>query len=183
MTNPYIHSTANVADNANIGNGTKVWINVQIRENVTIGADCIISKDVYIDHGVSIGNRCKIQNSVSVYNGVTILDDVFVGPNVSFTNDKVPRAFNTHWKITPTTVKRGVSLGANSTIVCGVSLGEYAMIAAGSVVTKDVPSHALVMGNPARVVAYVCECGNKLDAHGHCALCKKSFNTYSSRAI
>ncbi len=183
MSNTYIHPTANVAGNSKIGNGTKVWINVQIRENVTIGNDCIISKDVYIDHGVSIGNRCKIQNSVSVYNGVTILDDVFVGPNVSFTNDKVPRAFNTNWKITPTTVKSGVSLGANSTIVCGVSLGEYAMIAAGSVVTRDVPRHALVMGNPARVVAYVCECGNKLDANGHCALCKKSFKTDASGAI
>ena len=183
MNDTYIHPTANVASNVSIGNGTKVWINVQIRENVTIGTDCIISKDVYIDHGVSIGNRCKIQNSVSVYNGVTILDDVFVGPNVSFTNDKVPRAFNTNWKITPTTVKSGLSLGANSTIVCGVSLGEYSMIASGSVVTRDVPRHALVMGNPARVVAYVCECGNKLDAHGHCALCKKSFKTDALGAI
>jgi len=183
MSDTYIHPTANIASNTKIGACTKIWINVQIRENVTIGNDCIISKDVYIDHGVHIGNRCKIQNSVSVYNGVTIFDDVFVGPNVSFTNDRVPRAFNTNWKITPTVVNNGVSLGANSTIVCGVSLGEYAMIAAGSVVTRDVPGHALVMGNPAQVVAYVCECGNKLDAHGHCALCEKSFKTDASGAI
>ena len=175
MNDTYIHPTANVASNVNIGNGTKVWINVQIREGVSIGTNCIISKDVYIDHGVSIGNRCKIQNSVSVYNGVTIFDDVFVGPHVSFTNDRIPRAFNTNWKITPTVVNNGVSLGANSTIICGVSLGSYSMVAAGSVVTKDVPNNALVMGNPAKVVAYVCECGNKLDAHGNCSLCKKSF--------
>jgi acetyltransferase-like isoleucine patch superfamily enzyme len=183
MNDTYIHPTANVACNVSIGNGTKVWINVQIREDASIGTDCIISKDVYIDHGVSIGNRCKIQNSVSVYNGVTIFDDVFIGPHVSFTNDRVPRAFNTNWKITPTVVNNGVSLGANSTIICGVSLGSYSMVAAGSVVTKDVPSNALVMGNPARVVAYVCECGNKLDAHGHCALCKKSFKTDASGTI
>jgi len=183
MSDKYIHPTANVAFNVRIGDGTKVWINVQIREDAIIGADCIISKDVYIDHGVSIGNRCKIQNSVSVYNGVTIFDDVFVGPNVSFTNDRVPRAFNTNWKITPTVVNNGVSLGANSTIVCGVSLGEYSIVAAGSVVTKDVPSHALVMGNPARVVAFVCECGNKLDAHGLCNTCKKSFEIDALGAI
>ena len=101
-TEPYLHPSANVSVAATIGKGTKVWINVQIRENVVIGDDCIISKDVYIDHAVRIGDRCKVQNSVSVYNGVTISDDVFVGPNVSFTNDKVPRAFNTDWKITPT---------------------------------------------------------------------------------
>jgi acetyltransferase-like isoleucine patch superfamily enzyme len=182
MNDTYIHPTANVASNSKIGHGTKVWINVQIRENVTIGNDCIISKDVYIDHGVTIGNRCKIQNSVSVYNGVTIFDDVFVGPHVSFTNDRVPRAFNNNWKITPTIVNSGVSLGANSTIVCGVSLGSYSMIAAGSVVTKDVPRHALVVGNPAKVVAYVCECGNKLDVHANCSLCKKSFDIDEMRA-
>ena len=175
MNDTYIHPTANIASNVSIGNGTKVWINVQIRENASIGTDCIISKDVYIDHGVRIGNRCKIQNSVSVYNGVTIFDDVFVGPNVSFTNDRVPRAFSANWKITPTFVNNGVSLGANSTIICGVSLGSYSMVAAGSVVTKDVPCNALVMGNPAKIVAYVCECGNKLDAHGSCNLCKKLF--------
>lgn len=159
----FIHPSANVSGNVGIGDGTKVWINVQVRENAVIGSDCIISKDVYIDHGVRIGSRCKIQNSVSVYNGVTIGDDVFVGPNVSFTNDKVPRAFNTDWKITPTVVMNGASIGANSTLVCGITIGEYAMIAAGSVVTKDVAPFTLVMGNPARPVAQVDKAGNKIN--------------------
>lgn len=163
MTNDtYIDPTANVSPDAKIGKGTKVWINTQIRENTLIGANSILSKDVYIDSGVSIGNGCKIQNSVSVYQGVTIENDVFVGPNVSFTNDKVPRAFNSDWKITKTLVKNGASLGANATIVCGITLGEYCMVAAGSVVTKDVPPFTLVVGNPARVVAKIDKAGNKI---------------------
>ena len=163
MTNViYIDPTANVSLDAKIGAGTKVWINTQIRENTSIGNNCILSKDVYIDAGVTIGNGCKIQNSVSVYQGVTIENEVFVGPNVCFTNDKVPRAFNSDWKITETLVKNGASLGANATIVCGITLGEYSMVAAGSVVTKDVPPYSLVVGNPARVVAKIDKAGNKL---------------------
>tara|TARA_R110000803_G_scaffold204419_3_gene270413 strand:+ start:151 stop:645 length:495 start_codon:yes stop_codon:yes gene_type:complete len=163
MTNDiYIDPTANVSLDAKIGAGTKVWINTQIRENTSIGNNCILSKDVYIDAGVTIGNGCKIQNSVSVYQGVTIENEVFVGPNVCFTNDKVPRAFNSDWKITETLVKNGASLGANATIVCGITLGEYSMVAAGSVVTKDVPPYSLVVGNPARVVAKIDKAGNKL---------------------
>lgn len=158
----FIHPSANVHASALISDGTKVWINVQIRENVEIGVDCIISKDVYIDHAVSIGNRCKIQNSVSVYNGVTIRDDVFVGPNVTFTNDKVPRAFNLEWKITHTLIESGASIGANATIICGITIGEYAMVAAGSVVTRDVPPYTLVMGNPARPVSKIDKAGNRL---------------------
>ena len=163
MTNDiYIDPTANVSLDAKIGAGTKVWINTQIRENTSIGNNCILSKDVYIDAGVTIGNGCKIQNSVSVYQGVTIENEVFVGPNACFTNDKVPRAFNSDWKITETLVKNGASLGANATIVCGITLGEYSMVAAGSVVTKDVPPYSLVVGNPARVVAKIDKAGNKL---------------------
>lgn len=163
MTDTYIHNTATIADNAHIGEGSKIWINVQIRENTHIGKNTIISKDVYIDEGVTIGNNCKIQNSVSVYKGVTIQNDVFVGPNACFTNDKVPRAFNTEWSITPTLVENGASIGANATIVCGTTIGEYAMIAAGSVVTKDVPPYTLVMGNPARAVSKIDKSGNKVD--------------------
>lgn len=160
--NVYIHPTANVSDKAHIGAGTKVWINVQIRENAQIGEGCILSKDVYIDHAVRIGNRCKVQNSVSVYHGVSIGDDVFVGPNVAFTNDRVPRAFNTEWRITETKVENGASLGANATIVCGITIGEYAMVAAGSVVTKDVPPYTLVMGNPARPVDKIDKMGKRI---------------------
>lgn len=158
----FIHPSANVAAKSQIGEGTKVWINVQIRENASIGDNCILSKDVYVDHGVSIGHRCKIQNSVSVYHGVSIGDDVFVGPNVAFTNDRVPRAFNPDWKITPTRIATGASIGANSTIVCGVTIGEYAMVAAGSVVTRDVPPYTLVMGNPARPAGKIDKMGNRV---------------------
>lgn len=166
MTQPaevFIHPSAHVAANARIGAGTKVWINVQIREHADIGPDCIISKDVYVDHAVKIGARCKIQNSVSVYHGVTIGDEVFVGPNVAFTNDRVPRAFNPDWKITPTLVQSGASIGANATIVCGITIGEYAMVAAGSVVTRDVAPYTLVMGNPARPVARIDKAGNRIE--------------------
>ena len=158
-----IHPTASVDARADIGPGSRIWINVQIRENAKIGTGCILSKDVYVDHAVTIGDRCKIQNSVSVYNGVTIGDDVFVGPNACFTNDKVPRANNPDWFVTPTLVKSGASIGANATIVCGITIGEYAMIAAGSVVTKDVAPYSLVMGNPARHVGFVDEAGNRVE--------------------
>jgi acetyltransferase-like isoleucine patch superfamily enzyme len=158
----YIHPTANISETASVGAGTKVWINVQIRENAIIGEECIISKDVYIDHSVKIGNRCKIQNGVSVFNGVEIGDDVFVGPNACFTNDKVPRAFNTDWTVSPTRIEPGSSIGANATIVCGVTVGEYAMVAAGSVVTRDVDPYTLVMGNPARAVARIDRKGNRI---------------------
>lgn len=161
-TDVYIHPSANVSPKAVLGAGTKVWINVQIREDASIGAGCILSKDVYIDHAVRIGDRCKVQNSVSVYNGVTLEDDVFVGPNVAFTNDKVPRAFNAEWKITPTLVREGASIGANATIVCGVELGEYCMVASGAVVTRSVAPYTLVMGNPARPVAKIDRLGNRL---------------------
>lgn len=156
----YVHESANVSPEATLKPGVKIWMNVQVREHASIGDNSIISKDSYVDHSVSIGANCKVQNGVSVYNGVTLEDDVFVGPNACFTNDKVPRAFNVEWVVTPTVIKRGASIGANSTIVCGITVGEYAMVAAGSVVTKDVPNHTLVMGNPARPVAEIDVMGN-----------------------
>lgn len=170
----YIHPSAKVSESARIGESTKIWINAQVREAAEIGCRCVISKDVYIDHAVRIGDRCKIQNSVSIYHGVTIEDDVFVGPNVTFTNDKVPRAFNDDWKVSPTIIRTGASIGANATILCGIEIGSYAMVAAGSVVTKSVSDHALVMGNPARVVGFVCQCGYRLDDRGCCANCGKT---------
>ena len=158
-----VHKTAIVSENSLIGNGTKIWVNVQIRENVKIGSNCILSKDVYVDQNVNIGNNCKIQNGVSIYQGVSIMDDVFIGPEVSFTNDKVPRAFNKEWKILPTLIKKGVSIGANSTILCGITLGEYAMVAAGSIVTKDVEPFTLVVGSPAKYLYKIDKMGNKVE--------------------
>jgi UDP-2-acetamido-3-amino-2,3-dideoxy-glucuronate N-acetyltransferase len=163
LENTFIHETAHVSKAATIGNGTKIWINVQIREETTVGENCVLGKDVYIAEFVKIGNDCKIQNGVSVFTGVTIEDDVFVGPDATFTNDIVPRAFKADWKIVPTMVKKGASIGANATIICGVTLGEYCMVAAGSVVTKDVEPYSLVMGNPARHYRFIDKMGNKID--------------------
>lgn len=162
MTESYVHPSATVDATAQIGPGCKVWINVQVREGARVGAGSILSKDVYVDQDVIIGERCKVQNSVSIYRGVTIGDNVFVGPNACFTNDRVPRAFNSEWSVTPTRVERGASIGANATLVCGITIGEFAMIAAGAVVTRDVPPYALVMGNPARVVGRVNKAGERL---------------------
>lgn len=148
----YIHSTAVVSPDARIGSGTKIWHQAQVRENAELGEQCVIGKDVYIDKEVRIGHRVKIQNSVSVYQGVTIEDDVFVGPHAAFTNDKYPRADNPDWVVIPTLVRRGASIGANATIVCGVTIGERAMVGAGAVVTRDVAPGVLVVGNPARPV-------------------------------
>ena len=162
MAEASIHPSAIIDSGAEIGDGSMVWVNVQIREGAKIGKNCVLSKDVYVDCNVSIGDECKIQNSVSIYDGVTIEPQVFVGPNASFTNDKVPRAFNIDWEITKTVVQKGASLGANCTIICGIVIGEYSMIAAGSVVTKDVLPYTLVAGNPARVVAKINKAGTKI---------------------
>ncbi|MEG0834228.1 MAG: acyltransferase [Christensenellaceae bacterium] len=170
MAKYYAHETAHIADNVKIGDDTKIWINVQVREDVEIGKGCIISKDVYIDHAVKIGDKVKIQNSVSVYNGVTIEDEVFVGPNAVFTNDYYPRANNPEWEVTPTLIKKGSSLGANCTIICGNTIGQYAMVGAGSVVISDVAPYTLVVGNPARAVGKVCRCGQRADS-GICPKC------------
>ena len=142
-----------------IGSGSSVWHHAHIRSQAIVGADCVLGKNVYVDAGAVIGDRVKVQNNVSVYVGVTIRDDVFVGPAAVFTNDRVPRAFNADWQVTPTVVERGASIGANATIVCGVQLGEYSMVAAGAVVSHDVMPHELVAGCPARHLGWVCTCG------------------------
>jgi len=171
MEDVYIHPSAFVSKDCCIGKGTKIWVNAQVRENSTIGENCIISKDTYIDIGVEIGNNVKIQNGVSVFHGVTIADDVLVGPNVCFTNDYYPRSFNNEWIITETKVRHGASIGANATIICGNTLGEYCMVGAGSVVTKDVPPYTLVVGNPAVPVGKVCKCGRRLQ-NDKCLACE-----------
>lgn len=162
MSNIYIDKTARIADTAIIGAGSKIWMNAQVRERAVIGSNCIVSKDVYIDQDVAIGDGCKIQNGANLYKGLTVGSDVFIGPNVTFTNDKIPRAFNTDWVITPTKIEDGASIGAAAVIVCGITVGAYAMVAAGSVVTRDVPSYTLVMGNPARVVSQIDKAGNRI---------------------
>lgn len=180
----FIHPTADVSPDARIGEGTRVWHHAQVREGAKVGRECIIGKGVYIGAGVQVGNRVKIQNYALVYEGVTLEDGVFVGPHACFTNDLYPRAINPDgtlqraqdWAIVPTHVARGASIGANSTIIAGVHIGAWAMVAAGAVVTKDVPPHALVMGAPARVVGYVCFCGRRLDVEesgqeGVCPAC------------
>ena len=162
MDAAFIHPTAEVSADAVVGAGTKVWHYVQIREGARIGTECVLSKSVYIDTNVIVGDHVKVQNGVSVYQGVTLEDDVLVAANVAFTNDLYPRAFNADWTITPTLVKRGASIGANATIVCGVTIGEYAMVGAGSVVSRDIPPFALVVGNPARVIGMVNERGERV---------------------
>jgi acetyltransferase-like isoleucine patch superfamily enzyme len=157
-----IHPTADVSDLADIGEGTVIWHEGQVREGARIGRQCRLGKGVYIDVNVLVGSRVKIQNGVSLYHGVTVEDDVFVGPNVTFTNDPYPRAFMDNWKIRPTLIREGASVGANATIVCGVTIGKYAMIGAGSVVTTDVPDYGLALGNPASLERFICYCGRRL---------------------
>ena len=163
ITSDFIHPTAIVSDDCVIGPGTKVWVNAQIREHSQIGKGCIVSKDVYVDRNVFIGDYCKIQNGVSIYDGVRVEEKVFIGPHACFTNDRTPRAFNESWEIKPTLVKKGASIGANATIVCGVTLGEFCMVGAGSVVTRSVDPYTLVTGNPAEFVSYIDESGLRTD--------------------
>lgn len=163
MTDHFIHPTAIVEDGVVLGTGTKVWHHCHVRRDARIGANCNIGKNVYVDFGVAIGDGSKIQNNVSVYHGVTIGKDVFVGPSAVFTNDLMPRA--ALWsddRLVKTIVEDGASVGANATIVCGITIGRHAMVGAGSVVTRDVPPYALVYGNPARVHGCVCTCGRRL---------------------
>jgi len=158
----YAHPTA-IVESLAIGEGTKIWHFAHVRQGSKIGKNCNIGKSVYIDIGAKIGNNVKIQNFVSVYNGVSIEDDVFVGPSATFTNDLYPRAFI--WDeghVVPTLICKGASIGANATLVCGITIGEYAMIGAGSVVAEDVPPFALIIGNPGRQKGWVCYCGQRL---------------------
>lgn len=166
----FVHPLAEVERGAQIGAGTRIWRHAHIREHASLGEMCNVGKGVFIDSHVKIGSRVKIQNSASIFEGVTIEDGVFIGPHVCFTNDMYPRAITPdgalksadNWQITPTLVKYGASIGAGAVIVCGITIGEFALIGAGSVVTKDVAPHALALGNPARPHGYVCRCAHRL---------------------
>jgi acetyltransferase-like isoleucine patch superfamily enzyme len=165
-----VHPTAEVSQSAEIGPGTRVWHQAQIRERARIGSNCIISKGVYVDFEVQVGDNCKIQNGAFLYHGCTLEDGVFVGPGVIFTNDKRPRAINPDgslkgtddWEVGRTTVRYGAAVGTGSIVLPGVTIGRFAMVAAGAVVSKDVPDYGLALGVPARLVAFVCACGEKL---------------------
>ncbi len=177
-----IHESAYIEEDVLIGEGTQIWHFVQIRKGAKIGKNCNIGKDVYIDTNVVIGDNCKVQNFASLYQGLTVGNDVFIGPHVCFTNDLYPRA--RIWNeecLEKTIIQDGASIGANSTIVAGITIGKYAMIGAGSVVTKDISDHTLAFGNPARVKGFVCICGSPLVKKSkkknlillHCSFCEK----------
>lgn len=179
-----IHPTADVSRAARVGARTRIWHHAQVREGAVIGDDCVIGKGVYIDRDVVVGRAVKVQNYASIYRGVRLGDGVFVGPHVTFTNDPYPRAVTPDgeplgeddWELVPTVVEAGASIGAGAVIRCGVTIGRWAMVGAGSVVTQDVAPHALVAGNPARQAGYACECGHPMAPEGggttwRCARC------------
>lgn len=180
----FAHESAYIDDDVSIGSGTRIWHFSHIMSDSTIGDHCNFGQNVVVSPGCSIGNNVKIQNNVSVYTGVTLEDDVFCGPSMVFTNVINPRSHvNRKDEYKKTLVKRGASIGANATIVCGITLGEYCFIGAGSVVTKNIPPYSLVTGNPGRIRGWVCNCGEKLDlalesktgTHTICAACSTEF--------
>ncbi len=180
MTNYFAHETAIVDAGCSIGNGTKIWHFSHIMPDCTIGENCNIGQNVVVSPGVILGKNVKIQNNVSIYSGVECEDDVFLGPSMVFTNVINPRsAVNRRGEYSKTVVKRGASIGANATIVCGHDIGEFAFIGAGAVVTKHVPAFALMVGNPARQMGWMSEYGIRLefDADG-IAVCKESGDKY-----
>ncbi|MCA9986943.1 MAG: N-acetyltransferase [Anaerolineales bacterium] len=172
--NVRIHATAEVSDQAVIGPGTSIWHQAQVRENVRIGANCILGKGSYVDFDVTIGDNCKLQNGVWVYHPAIVEDGVFLGPGVIVTNDKIPRAVNPDmslkaaddWTPSPVTIRQGAAIGAGAILLPGVTVGRWAMVGSGAVVTKDVPDYGLVVGNPARLVGYVSPAGGRLERVG-----------------
>ncbi len=177
----FVHATVCIDEPCSIGKGTKIWHFSHVMKNAIIGKNCTIGQNVFIDSHVTIGDGCKLQNNVSLYAKVTLEDDVFCGPACVFTNVINPRSFiERKHEFRPTVVRRGATIGANATIVCGVTIGTYAFVAAGAVVTKDVPDFALVKGNPARFHAWVCECGEKIEFRSDadsasCSACGKKY--------
>jgi len=179
MSGGYVHPTAIVDDGVALGEGAKLWHFVHVSRGASIGARSVLGQNVFVGNDVHIGQGVKIQNNVSVYAGVTVEDDVFLGPSCVFTNVNNPRAFvERKDEFRKTVVRRGASVGANATIVCGHDVGEYAFVGAGTVVTKDVPPHALVVGAPARRIGWVCRCAEKLVGVGE-VTCMRCGDVYS----
>jgi UDP-2-acetamido-3-amino-2,3-dideoxy-glucuronate N-acetyltransferase len=186
-----VHPTADISPEAAVGEGTVVWHHAQIRERALVGEQCVIGKDVYIDAGVVVGNRVKIQNGALLYSGVKLEDGVFIGPLACLTNDRYPRAVTPggdlkgpdDWVQGTILVRYGASIGAGATVLAGVEIGRFAMIAAGAVVTRSVPDHALLVGAPARQVGFVCRCGRpvgKPPGPLHCQDCDWSLEPAGS---
>ncbi len=179
MNNYFVHESSYIDDNVTIGEGTKIWHFSHVMSNSKIGKNCNIGQNVVISPDVILGDGVKIQNNVSVYTGVICEDDVFLGPSCVFTNVINPRSFISRKdEYRKTIIKKGASIGANATIVCGHNIGKYAFIGAGSVVTHDVPDYALMVGNPARLRYYVCDCSEKMnfvDDKFTCQKCGKSY--------
>ncbi len=179
MTDYFVHESAYVDDGASIGAGTKIWHFCHVMPEVVIGRDCSLGQNVVVMPRATIGNNVKVQNNVSIYEGVVLEDDVFCGPSCVFTNVSNPRSHvsrKADYEVT--LVKRGASIGANATVVCGVTLGEYAFVAAGAVITSDVPPYALMIGVPARRVGWMCHCGERLhlvDGRAACDRCGTSY--------
>ncbi len=175
----FLHQSSFVDEPCSIGAGTRIWHFCHVMKDSTIGRDCNLGQNVFVASGVRIGDGCKIQNNVSLYTGVVLEDHVFCGPSVVFTNVVNPRSEVVRKdEYQPTLVKRGATLGANASLVCGITIGAYAFVAAGAVVTRDVPDFALVMGNPARQRGWICRCGVRLaelDQGGRCPACGVSY--------
>ena len=168
----FVHEKA-ICDSPNIGAGTRIWAYSHVMERASVGRECNLGENVFVESGAVIGNGCTVKNGVAIWEGISLEDWVFVGPYAVFTNDLRPRAFikRNSEHLLPTLICYGATIGANATIVCGVTVGEFAMIGAGSVVTKDVPPQTLVIGNPARAVGGICYCGEGLDTNDFCRAC------------
>jgi len=176
MADIFIHETAIVDPGAVIGQGTRIWHWTHVCAGAVLGASCNIGQNVFVADQVIIGNGCKIQNNVSVYKGVVLEDEVFCGPSMVFTNIYNPRAgIRKMDQVRPTLVRKGATLGANCTIVCGATVGRYAFIGAGAVIIRDVPDFALVVGNPARQIGWACQCGERLPDDLGCTACQRQF--------